>query len=82
MFTILMVNKLSFPSTESNHMVWWHRTLEDKRHTQLVYNSLGFKHHCGNGGKTIYFDYGILCFVIILPNRGNLKKTLRKRLYF
>lgn len=76
MFTFIMVIKRSFPSTESNHTVWWHRTLEGKRHTQLVHNLLGFRHHCGNEGKTTYFDYIILCFVIILPKRGNLKKSL------
>jgi hypothetical protein len=32
------------------------------RETQLVHNLLGFRHHCGNEGKTTYFDYIIFIF--------------------
>lgn len=31
-------------------------------HTQLIYNSLEFRHYYGSKGKTTYFDYFILSF--------------------
>jgi hypothetical protein len=53
---------------------------ETHTHTQLVYNSLEFRHYYSNEGKTTYFDY-LFCLFIIPLKWNDLRRCWERILF-